>query len=92
MENKQSTDYNNSKSLEQLKLCQVQLLPAYNATQCTKAKYCQLINKTEEKSLQEQGDYVLNAIRMDKCTIFCTCTLIHEWKYTWSSPCIKIPW
>jgi len=36
---------------------------------------CQIINKIEQNSLQLQADYVLNAIRMDECTIFCTCTL-----------------
>lgn len=35
---------------------------------------CQIINKIEQNSLQSQGDYVLNALRMDKHTIFCTCT------------------
>lgn len=36
-----------------------------------KTKVCQIINKIEENSLQEQ-DYVYNTVRMDKCTIFCT--------------------
>lgn len=48
---------------------------------------CQIINKIEQYSLQSQGDYVLNALRMDKCTILCTCTPWYVNENTFKAVC-----